>query len=123
MKKKLKKKVIFCFDLDNVICLTTKSNYQLSKPNIKAINLINKLYSKGHHIKIFTARYMGRNNDDIIKARKQGEKMTKAQLIKWNVKFTKLIMGKPSYDIFVDDKAYGFKKNWINNFEKKYLNV
>ena len=66
---------------------------------------------------------MGRNNDNIIKARKQGKKLTKMQLKKWKVKFTKLIMGKPSYDIFVDDKAYGFKKSWINNIEKKYLKV
>jgi hypothetical protein len=32
-------------------------------------------------------------------------------------------MGKPSYDLFVDDKAYGFKKNWIKNINNyiKYL--
>ncbi|MDB3920192.1 phosphoheptose isomerase [Candidatus Pelagibacter sp.] len=119
----MKKKIIFCFDLDNVICTTNKSEYQNSKPNKKAINVINKLYKEGYCIKIFTARYMGRNNDNIIKARKQGKKLTKMQLKKWKVKFTKLIMGKPSYDIFVDDKAYGFKKSWINNIEKKYLKV
>jgi len=26
-------------------------------------------------------------------------------------------MGKPSYDLFVDDKAYGFKKNWAKNIK------
>ena len=30
-------------------------------------------------------------------------------------------MGKPSYDIFVDDKAFGFKTKWVNSLEKKYL--
>jgi hypothetical protein len=52
------KKIIFCFDLDNVICATKKNNYNSSKPNKKAINLINNLYVKGHYIKIFTSRYM-----------------------------------------------------------------
>lgn len=116
------KKIIFCFDLDNVICTTKKNNYNSSKPNKKAINLINNLYNKGYYIKIFTARFMGRNNQNQRKARLQGFNLTSTQLIRWKILYHELIMGKPSYDIFVDDKAYGFKKNWINNFEKKYLN-
>ena len=38
---------------------------------------------------------------------------------KWKVKYHKLIIGKPSYDLFVDDKSIYFKKKWyldINNF-------
>ena len=38
------KKIIFCFDLDNVICETKKNDYNSSKPNKKAIKLINNLY-------------------------------------------------------------------------------
>jgi hypothetical protein len=30
-------------------------------------------------------------------------------------------MGKPSYDLFVDDKAYGFDGSWAMKL-KKYLN-
>ena len=41
------------------------------------------------------------------------------QLKKWKVKFHKLIMGKPSYDLFIDDKAYGFKKNWYLSIKNK----
>ena len=115
------KKIIFCFDLDNVICATKKNNYNSSKPNKKAINLINNLYIKGHYIKIFTARYMGRNNQNKSKARAQGFNLTSKQLLKWKVSYHELIMGKPSYDIFVDDKAFGFQKKWINNLEKKYI--
>ena len=58
------RKKIFCFDIDNVICKTNKSNYKKSKPIPEVINLINKLYMKKHKIKIFTARYMGRNKDN-----------------------------------------------------------
>ena len=35
------------------------------------------------------------------------------------VKFHKLIFGKPSYDIIVDDKSFHFNKNWVNEIEKK----
>ena len=33
-------------------------------------------------------------------------------------KFNKLILGKPSYDIFIDDKSLGFKKNWMGDLKK-----
>jgi len=112
------KKKILCFDIDNVICHTKKSDYKNSKPIKKNIKFINNLFSRGFYIKIFTARFMGRNNQNIIKAKKQGYKFTQNQLKKWGVKYNKIIFGKPSYDIFVDDKAYGFKKNWIQDLKK-----
>ena len=65
------KKKIFCFDLDNTICITKGKQYSRSKPIEEAIILINKLYSEGHVIKIFTSRYMGRNKDNINKAYKK----------------------------------------------------
>ncbi len=67
---------------------------------------------------IYTARFMGRNNDNAKKARKQGYKFTKKQLDSWGLKYSKLILGKPSYDIFVDDKSIFFKKNWA---KKEYF--
>ena len=75
------RKKIFCFDIDNVICKTNKSNYKKSKPIPEVINLINKLYMKKHKIKIFTARYMGRNKDN--------EKLVKAKILYGNKKFLK----------------------------------
>ena len=112
-------KKIYCFDIDNVICSTPKSkNYSLCKPNKKVIDFINYLFNKGHTIKIFTARYMGRNKENISRAKKQGYKFTQNQLKLWNLKYHKLIMGKPSYDLFVDDKALGFTKDWISQAKK-----
>ena len=113
-----KKRKIICFDIDNVICKTKKNNYKLSKPDVTAIKIINNLYDKGFYIKIFTARYMGRFNGNkrkVLKNRVQ----TLNTLKKWNVKFNELIMCKPSYDIFIDDKAFGFSKKW-KKFFKKY---
>tara|TARA_B100000767_G_C19552745_1_gene445649 strand:+ start:345 stop:689 length:345 start_codon:yes stop_codon:yes gene_type:complete len=111
MKKKL------CFDLDGVICSTVGRKYMQAKPKKKIINLINKLSEK-HLIIIFTARYMGRNKDNVRLAKKQGLKQTREQLMKWNLKFDKLLFGKPSYDFFIDDKSYGFKSNWYKNLQK-----
>ena len=73
---------------------------------------------KGYYIKIFTARYMGRSKENSKLAKQRGYKNTLIQLNKWNVKFDELIFGKPSYDIFVDDKALFYKKNWITELSK-----
>ncbi len=116
--KKIKYKKIICFDIDGVICKTYKNDYKNAKPIIKSINIINKLYNNNFYIKLFTARFMGRNRDNCIKAKKQGFILTKKQLKNWGVKYHKLLMCKPSYDIFIDDKALNFKKNWtvlLNN--------
>ena len=114
-------KKIFCFDLDNVICKTYLNDYFNSIPIKKNIRVINSLYEKGHIIKIFTARFMGRSNQNIKKAKKKGIKITLKQLKKWNVKYNKLIFGKPSFDIYIDDKNINFKKNWSQILKKKYL--
>ena len=115
------KKKTLCFDLDNTICTTNGRNYSKSKPKKKVINLINKLYDEGYFIKILTARYMGRSNDNFSKAKKRGYKMTNTQLKKWGLKFHKLFLSKPSFDVYVDDKNFDFKKDWILKFKKKYL--
>ena len=117
----MKKKYIFCFNIDNVICKTINRNYKTSKPNKKTISKINELYENGHFIKLFTGRYMGRNKENIIKAKKQGYKMTMKQLKKWKVKYHKLIFGKPSFDLFFDDKTLFFKDNWYKFIDKDLI--
>ena len=109
---------ILCFDLDNVICITKGNKYHESKPKKKVIDLINNLYKEGYTIKIITARHMGKFNGNSVKAKKFGYKKTFNQLKKWKLSFHELILGKPSYDILVDDKALGFKKNWTKKFKK-----
>ena len=113
----LKKKII-CFDLDNVICSTKKNYYHKSKPNIKAIKKINFLYEKGYLIKIFTARFMGRSKENKKIAIEKGYNFTKKQLKKWKVNYHNLIFGKPSYDLFIDDKSIFYNPNWIKKIDK-----
>ena len=55
MKKKIIKTI--CFDIDNVLCYTFKSNYKSSKPNLLAIKKVNDLYDRGYKIILFTAFY------------------------------------------------------------------
>ena len=56
--------------------------------------------------------------------------VTFKQLKKWGVKFHVLKMGKPSFDLIIDDKAIFFNKKWNNlidaeikkfNFKTKIL--
>jgi len=112
------KKKIICFDLDNVLCITPGSLYKKSKPIKKAILFVNSLYTKGYYIKIFTSRFMGRNNENTFKAKSDGYSFTKNQLNKWGLKYHKLIFGKPSYDLFIDDKCLFYEKNWGHMIKK-----
>tara|TARA_Y100000389_G_scaffold147641_1_gene146571 strand:- start:42147 stop:42524 length:378 start_codon:yes stop_codon:yes gene_type:complete len=110
---------IIMFDIDDTIVKTTNANYSSSKPIKKRINQINKLYENGHYIKIFTARYMGRNKENSNLVKKNFYKKTYKQLLSLNLKFHELIMGKPTYDIHVDDKSYNAKeKKTFNMIEK-----
>ena len=104
---------VLAFDIDGVICQTNGSDYENSRPKIKAIKKINDLYNHGNKIIIFTARFMGRTDNNYEKAYALGYDFTLKQLQAWNVKFNKLIFGKPSFDLLIDDKAFNFDEDWI----------
>ena len=89
--------MIYCFDLDNTLCLTIEGDYINSKPIVERIRKVNHLYEKGNIIKIFTARGSKTGLD--------WRELTLEQLAKWEIKYHELIFGKPDTDIFIDDKA------------------
>ena len=105
---------IICFDIDGVICNNTWGKYENAIPNMQAIKKINELYEQKFVIKLYTARFMGRNNENVSKVYETGFEFTKRQLEKWNIKYHELIMGKPSYDIIIDDKSINYSNDWIN---------
>jgi hypothetical protein len=117
-------KKIICFDLDNVICTNIKYknkdliNYNKSKPIKKSVKIINQLYNHGYIINIFTSRGMTRYNGDLSIINKKLKKLTTCQLNKWKVKYHNLIFGKPSYDLFIDDKSLNFNSQWNNSIEQ-----
>lgn len=117
---KIKKKII-CFDLDNTLCSTKKNLYEFSKPKKKNIKIVNQLYDKGFYIKIFTARYMSRSNENSKKAKIRGYDQARKQLELWNVKYNELIFGKPSFDLYIDDKSLFYSKNWAMKLKKILL--
>lgn len=121
MQKKIKK--VICFDIDGVICKTKKNDYKNATPIKKNIKLINNLYAEGYFIKVFTARFMGRNNDIKAKAKKAGYSLTKKSLNDWGLKYNKLIFSKPSYDLIVDDKAIFFQKDWADKIYKELKGI
>jgi len=87
----------FVFDIDGVVAkLEPNNNYKLSQPNEKMIRVINKLYSLGNYIVLFTARgyVTGVDWSDV----------TKEQLSNWGVQYHELHFGKPNADYYVDDK-------------------
>ena len=67
---KYKKKI--CFDLYGVIYKTKKNYYSTAQPIKSNIKKINTLYDNGNYILVYTARFMGRSNNDPVKAKKKG---------------------------------------------------
>ena len=109
-----------CFDIDNVICKTgNKNNYSKSKPIKKNIEVINKIYDKGFKVILYTARYMGRCDGKVTKVKKMIKPLTLRQLKKWGVKYNKIYFGKPSFDLFIDDKSLFYEKKWSLKLLKK----
>lgn len=96
----------YIVDIDGTICTTVSNgNYEDSTPIIDRIDKINKLYDEGHTIIYLTARGMGRYDDNADLAEKSFYSLTANQLEDWGCKYTKLMLGKPSGDYYIDDKG------------------
>lgn len=87
----------YIVDIDGTICVTRNGNYPESQPLPERIAKINALYDDGHTIIYWTARGMASGKD--------WSELTQQQVDAWGCKYHELRMGKPSYDVWVDDKA------------------
>lgn len=88
----------YCFDIDDTICKNVgDKQYLLQHPFKETIRHINSLYEAGNEIILFTARGSSSGIDWYSR--------TEKQLKWWGVKYHTLLLGKPSYDIIIDDKA------------------
>ena len=97
--------MIYIFDIDGTICTCSWGQYENAEPYEERIKKINNLYDGGDKIIFFTARGMGRSENDVKYAYENFYDFTYNQLKKWGVKFHELYLGKPEGDIFVDDKG------------------
>lgn len=86
-------------DIDHTICYYNEDTKDYTKaiPDYKRISIVNKLYDKGHTITMWTARGTVTGVDWTF--------ITMGQLNKWGVKYHELKMGKPAFDLLIDDKA------------------
>ena len=90
--------MIIYVDIDETIANTPEDrNYSLSEPIVENIQKVNKYYAEGHIIVYWTARGSGTGLDWF--------NVTKDQLTAWGAKHHELKLGKPVYDLFIDDKA------------------
>lgn len=95
--------MIYIVDIDGTICRSVRADYTTSAPLIDRIEKINGLFDQGHEVHYWTARG-GRTGKD-------WSDLTKQQLDEWGCKYTSLKMGKPPYDVWIDDLAIN-----ANNF-------
>lgn len=88
----------YIIDIDGTICRDTDGgNYKFATPYFERIAHFNELYDQGNEIHYWTARGSNSGID--------WSELTKQQLDSWGVKYHSLKLGKPAYDIWIDDKA------------------
>lgn len=91
----------YVIDIDGTIC-TQEDDYEDAKPLKENIERFNKLYDEGHTVWYFTARGTETGID--------WTETTKTQFEKWGVKYHELLFGKPSADVYIDDRCENINK-------------
>jgi branched-subunit amino acid aminotransferase/4-amino-4-deoxychorismate lyase len=86
-----------CFDLDGTLCTNTFGAYESAEPFPWAIARVRALARAGHRVVIATARGSATGID--------WSERTRAQLERWGVEYDALVFGKPSADVYIDDRA------------------
>jgi uncharacterized HAD superfamily protein len=99
--------MIYCFDIDGTICSNTNGDYEKAVPYHSTIEKVNKLFDQGNTIYYYTARGVTTGYD--------WRKITENQFLKWNVKYHKLFFGKPTADLYIDDKCMSINE-WLKEF-------
>jgi quercetin dioxygenase-like cupin family protein len=94
----------YFIDMDNTLCFTTGNDYINSKPIKERIRYINKLKEEGNSITIWTARGSTTGIDY--------KELTEKQLQEWGINYDNFLIGKPSYDIYIDDKSFNVDTIW-----------
>ena len=94
----------YCFDIDGTLCTNTEGAYERAEPLPDVIARVNALHAAGHRILLCTARGSTTGID--------WRSLTASQLERWGVRYHELHMGKPTADLYVDDKAVNIK-DWM----------
>ncbi len=87
-------------DLDGTICTEEKQfSRSLARPLPGASGQISRLMEEGHTVIIYSARSW------------QEFEMTRDWLARYQIPYSQLVMGKPTGDLWIDDRAVRFT-NW-----------
>lgn len=103
----------YCFDLDGTLCTNTEGDYESAEAYPDAIREVNRLHHEGHRIIIQTARGSSTGID--------WRPLTEKQLAAWNVSYDALFLGKPSANVYIDDKAVNVFDWRRNGFSEETL--
>ncbi|MGE5515486.1 MAG: hypothetical protein ACM31D_06650 [Bacteroidota bacterium] len=93
----MKSSLIYCFDIDGTLCTNTEGDYENAQPFPDVVQEVNRLFEAGHRIILMTARGSTTGID--------WRPTTERQMREWGVKYHELHLGKPTADVYVDDKA------------------
>ena len=96
----------YCFDIDGTLCTNTEGAYEQAQPMAAVIARVNALYDGGHRVILMTARGSTTGID--------WRDVTERQMKSWGVKYHALWLGKPTADIYIDDKAVNVK-DWMSS--------
>lgn len=99
----------YCFDIDGTLCSNTGGDYWGAVPFQDMIREVNRLFSEGHRILLYTARGATTGVD--------WRELTRQQLKEWGVCYHELYMGKPTADIYIDDRAMNSTEWQRNGFK------
>ena len=89
--------MIIYVDIDGTICEIDGSDYRNAKPRKEQIYKINKLYDKGNTIIYWTARGTVTQINCLP--------FIEEQLGRWGCRYHDVRVGKPQYDLWIDDKS------------------
>jgi len=95
--------MIYFVDIDKTICDTPEGKtYEDAVPNMENIAKINSIIMEGvgHKVVYWTAR------GSLVGQPTDWYRTTIEQLNEWGCLYTEVRMGKPYYDVLIDDKAF-----------------
>jgi capsule biosynthesis phosphatase len=113
----------FCFDIDGVV-FKINSNYEKHEPIYETVNYMIHLKKMNHTIILYTARKMSTHNGNIGLINKNIVEKTLYNLNRFNIPFDEIYFGKPSADIYIDDKGLNYYdlKEYLMEPEKQTNN-
>lgn len=111
-----------CFDLDDTLCHGSKAvngltDYTDCWPHVTAAGMLRNLRAQGHVVIIQTARGMSTAGGKVGTVIKNVGLLTLQQLEEWGFEYDEIYFGKPSADLYVDDKGQNALDFWNEQLE------